>query len=39
MSKPFLRVVQARDPDGQYTSDDPATAERESLEWVRVSAS
>lgn len=30
------RVVQARDPDGAFAEDDPATAERESLEWVEV---
>jgi hypothetical protein len=29
-------VVQARDSDGQFMADDPATAERESLTWERV---
>lgn len=32
------RVAQARNDDGTFTTDDPATPERESLEWVRVSA-
>lgn len=30
------RVVQARGDDGQFLADDPATPERESLEWVPV---
>jgi hypothetical protein len=29
-------VVQARDVDGQFMADDPATTERESLTWERV---
>lgn len=29
-------VVQARAADGQFAQDDPATADRESLRWVRV---
>ena len=28
------RVIQARDPEGQFLPDDPATPARESLEWV-----
>jgi hypothetical protein len=28
-------VEQARGEDGQFLADDPATAERESLTWVR----
>lgn len=32
----FWRVVQARDADGAFAQDDPATPERESLEWVEV---
>lgn len=31
------RVVQARDEDGQFSSDDPETPERESLAWQEVS--
>jgi hypothetical protein len=30
-------VVQARDEDGQFMADDPATPQRESLTWERVS--
>lgn len=30
------RVVQARDADGAFAQDDPATPERESLQWVEV---
>jgi hypothetical protein len=30
------RVVQARDADGAFAQDDPATAARESLQWVEV---
>lgn len=29
-------VVQARDEDGQFMADDPATPQRESLTWERV---
>jgi hypothetical protein len=29
-------VVQARDADGQFMADDPATPQRESLTWERV---
>ena len=29
-------VVQVRAGDGQFAEDDPATPERESLQWVRV---
>lgn len=32
------RVVQARDVDGQFLPDDPATPERESLTWMKVEA-
>lgn len=32
------RVEQARGEDGQFLADDPETAERESLEWVEVTA-
>ena len=32
------RVVQARDIDGQFLPDDPATPERESLTWEKVEA-
>ena len=31
-------VVQARDADGTFAEDDPATPERESLQWVEVTA-
>ena len=30
------RVIQARDPQGQFLADDPATPARESLEWELV---
>jgi|GEM_PF-1678908 hypothetical protein len=30
------QVVQARDPQGQFLADDPATSARESLEWELV---
>ena len=30
------RVIQRTNPDGTFASDDPATAQRESLEWARV---
>lgn len=32
------RVTQARDIDGQFMPDDPATPERESLEWMEVTS-